>query len=389
MDREAVGFILFVVVMIFLWGKWTWQTFTFCWLLTGITMLSQGGIGIIFGLIFLSVGICFLLVLLGKEPYFLHKLLFKTGPHIYSNNKNETNQVFNKDIATIKNNNVETGTPQFLNRDIPEKLIPDQQKNLQYSSDLSQNDKVGSFEIINKIESSKEATDNKNRKRILVIDHDSLLLKTIVKLLREICGYDSYGICIGESDKELLDDIYSVDMVILGIVMPRIGGIEYTKIIRDQGLDIPIILMTSLNTLENAIESMKAGADDLIIKPISNENLISSIQFVLEYKNITKKHTDSKQADLDLHSEEKSHFQNQNIARKYYYDTRELMAELNFEEGKLNGVSRVYRRWGTILYEGYFQSGVANGWSKWFDVNGQIHIEDYHRNGDRLNRNIY
>lgn len=91
LDTEALGFILFVLSMLFLWGKWPGQMYIFCFFLAGLTMLFQGGVGITFGLICLAIGICFLFVALGKEPLFLQKLHSETlsSSSVYLDKKDE------------------------------------------------------------------------------------------------------------------------------------------------------------------------------------------------------------------------------------------------------------------------------------------------------------
>ena len=59
-----------------------------------------------------------------------------------------------------------------------------------------------------------------------------------------------------------------VSIIVLDLVMPHISGIELLTQIRLEFPHIPIIVMTALNELEKAVQCMKAGASDYLVKPL-------------------------------------------------------------------------------------------------------------------------
>lgn len=251
------------------------------------------------------------------------------------------------------------------------------------------------------IENYRESLENqelkvsaKRRNKILVVDDDSTV-ETISEILTCRCGHDVHSIIFRyDSERELTEQIHSgdYDILILNIVMPGINGLELTRKIRREGLDIPIILTTGYSIPIRAIESMRSGADDLIIKPFKIDELISSIKLIIKQRNLQLINRNrNQQAYAELKLKDMSHTQSSDRQGliKEYYETGELMAELTYKEGKLDGVTTVYRKWGTLLAEVSFRNGLADGKTKWFSVNGQVIIVENYENGDRWRRRIY
>jgi two-component system copper resistance phosphate regulon response regulator CusR len=74
---------------------------------------------------------------------------------------------------------------------------------------------------------------------------------------------------------------YKFDLLILDINLPGINGYELCKLIRNENIDIPVIMLTALSTLEDKIEGYDAGADDYIIKPFEFRELLMKIRVLL------------------------------------------------------------------------------------------------------------
>lgn len=251
------------------------------------------------------------------------------------------------------------------------------------------------------IENYKESLENrqlkvsaKRRKKILVVDDDATV-EAISEILTCRCGHDVYSIIFRhDSERELMEQIHSgdYDILILNIVMPGINGLELTRKIRREGLDIPIILTTGYSIPIRALESMRSGADDLIIKPFKIDELSSSIKLIIKQRNLQLINRNRNQkAYAEIKIKDMSHTQSSNRRGliRDYYETGELMAELTYREGKLDGVSTVYRKWGTLLAEVSFRNGLAEGRTKWFSVNGQVNMMENYKNGNRWRRRIY
>ena len=74
---------------------------------------------------------------------------------------------------------------------------------------------------------------------------------------------------------------HSFNLVILDINLPGINGYELCRLIRSRNPQIPIIMLTALNALNDKIEGYDAGADDYIIKPFEFKELLMKIRVLL------------------------------------------------------------------------------------------------------------
>jgi len=68
-----------------------------------------------------------------------------------------------------------------------------------------------------------------------------------------------------------------VDLIISDYRMPGLTGVEFLEVLRQEGYDIPLIMLTGYATIEHAVESIKAGAIDYITKPVRAEQLELSV----------------------------------------------------------------------------------------------------------------
>jgi DNA-binding response OmpR family regulator len=68
------------------------------------------------------------------------------------------------------------------------------------------------------------------------------------------------------------------DIIILDVIIPGINGFELCKKIRNEGIKTPIIMLTSLDSVENKIEGFDCGADDYLIKPFNFKELLVRIK---------------------------------------------------------------------------------------------------------------
>ena len=79
----------------------------------------------------------------------------------------------------------------------------------------------------------------------------------------------------------------SYGMVLLDLGLPGKDGLEVLNSIRAKKLDVPIIIITARDSIENRIEGLDAGADDYIVKPFSIEELEARIRAVVRRKSGT------------------------------------------------------------------------------------------------------
>ena len=110
---------------------------------------------------------------------------------------------------------------------------------------------------------------------VLVVDDDKQVLASILLLL----GASGYKVITVENAEEALDRMAGTvpDIVLTDIRMPGMDGIELAGIIHGRYPEIPVLIMTAYAELKVAVDAIKRGAFDFIIKPLDPDYLIHSI----------------------------------------------------------------------------------------------------------------
>ena len=108
--------------------------------------------------------------------------------------------------------------------------------------------------------------------KIMLVDDEERFLATTQKLLTKK-GYDAITAPSGSRALELLAQ-KPVHVVILDVKMPGMDGIETLKAIKKQYPMIEVIMLTGHATVESAIDGLKSGASDYLMKPADVDDLI-------------------------------------------------------------------------------------------------------------------
>jgi two-component system nitrogen regulation response regulator GlnG len=105
------------------------------------------------------------------------------------------------------------------------------------------------------------------RMRILIADDEASIRFVLQEVLEEL-GHEIVAVEDGDAAlRELASERF--DLAFLDIRMPGLSGIEVLQQTRASGNDVAIVIITAQNLLENAVESMKAGALDYLVKPFA------------------------------------------------------------------------------------------------------------------------
>ena len=123
-------------------------------------------------------------------------------------------------------------------------------------------------------------------KKILLIEDEEPIRRVLSKILTE--ENKGYDITESEDGKDgflkLTKEDY--DLVLCDIKMPKMDGVEVLQNVRENGIDIPFIMLTGHGNISTAVEAMKAGAFDFISKPPDLNRLLTSVRNALEIKNL-------------------------------------------------------------------------------------------------------
>ena len=118
--------------------------------------------------------------------------------------------------------------------------------------------------------------------RVLVAD-DEASIRFVLQEVLEGLGHEVTVVEDGDAAaRELASDLY--DMAFLDIRMPGMTGLEVLQQHRAAGGDVAVVIITAQNLLENAVESMKTGALDYLVKPFA----LAEVQGLAEKARATR-----------------------------------------------------------------------------------------------------
>jgi len=115
--------------------------------------------------------------------------------------------------------------------------------------------------------------------RILVVDDEEKMQRVLEIMLKRM----GHEVACAGNGQEALKSIQAIpaDLVISDLRMPGMTGIELLQALRTQGNEVPVIIMTAYGTIESAVEAMKLGACDYILRPFDVDALELTINRVL------------------------------------------------------------------------------------------------------------
>lgn len=112
--------------------------------------------------------------------------------------------------------------------------------------------------------------------KILVIDDDDQLRISFSKILRQE-GYEVVSAASGEAGLDIAEKT-DLDLVILDVCLPGMDGIDTFKAIREKDAKLPVIVITAFGTTETAIEAIKSGAYDYLLKPFDVPEMLNLVR---------------------------------------------------------------------------------------------------------------
>jgi DNA-binding NtrC family response regulator len=123
-----------------------------------------------------------------------------------------------------------------------------------------------------------------NSNKILIAEDDTTNRENLLELLT-FCGYEVTAFADGEQALDaFVQDKY--ELVITDLKMPRMGGLELLKLVKEINPDCIAIIMTGYGTISSAVEAMKLGAFDYIIKPLNEDIVKLAVERAISYVHI-------------------------------------------------------------------------------------------------------
>ncbi|MBN1955002.1 MAG: response regulator transcription factor [Anaerolineae bacterium] len=117
--------------------------------------------------------------------------------------------------------------------------------------------------------------------RILVVDDEATTRVSLAEVLR-LEGYDVQTAGNGEAALELIVEQLPFDLMVLDLKMPGMDGLQLTEVVQKRSPNTVIVLLTAFGTLETAIQAIRRGAHDYLLKPCPIPQILESVRKGLE-----------------------------------------------------------------------------------------------------------
>ncbi len=120
---------------------------------------------------------------------------------------------------------------------------------------------------------------------ILIVEDDEEIRKLFYTVISEN-GYNAICAVDGLDAFDVLDD-NNIDLVISDVMMPRMDGFELIKNLRDSGYDMPCLLITAKDSVDDKRQGFRSGTDDYMVKPVDVNEMLWRIEALLRRSKIS------------------------------------------------------------------------------------------------------
>jgi DNA-binding response OmpR family regulator len=116
--------------------------------------------------------------------------------------------------------------------------------------------------------------------KVLIIDDEAGLRETLGRILQR-AGCETQAAANGQQAMQLIGE-QKFDLTYLDLHLPGMDGIQILKEIRQHQPKLPVIMLTGFGTLQSAVEALRLGATDYLLKPFDPEVLVARTRVILE-----------------------------------------------------------------------------------------------------------
>ncbi len=119
----------------------------------------------------------------------------------------------------------------------------------------------------------------KDQQRVMIVDDDETIIETLTYNLKRL-GFEV------TSFKRSLDALSGLektapDLIVIDWMLPDLAGPEVVKLIRERGIEVPILMLTGRSSPNDVAAGLSAGADDYLAKPFSKVEFTARVQALL------------------------------------------------------------------------------------------------------------
>ena len=124
--------------------------------------------------------------------------------------------------------------------------------------------------------------------QLLIVEDNASTLKLLTFLLSNE-GYKVLSATTGAEALEILDN-EPVDLLVLDVMLPDMNGLEICKELRQNGLTVPILVLSALSQRDNKMEALSKGADDYMTKPFDPSEVAARVHSLIRRTQPTLGH---------------------------------------------------------------------------------------------------
>ena len=175
------------------------------------------------------------------------------------------------------------------------------------------------------------------KENILVVD-DEEAIREVVSTLLEAQGYDCTVCANGRLAIQTFRN-EPFDLVLSDIVMPEKDGLKLLAALREEDPDVPVIMVTAMHDISIALEAIRAGAYDYILKPFEKDQLHLSVRRALEHRHLVIENR-TYQSDLEQLVAERTQQLSialQDLEQSYDYTLEALGGALDAKDAETEG----------------------------------------------------
>ncbi len=120
---------------------------------------------------------------------------------------------------------------------------------------------------------------------ILLVE-DNTDLRKLLRIHLQRAGYGVYEAGNGAEALDVIDRV-AIHLLVVDIMMPVMDGYELTRELREADMNMPVLMISARETLEDKREGFRRGIDDYMTKPVDAEELLMRVEALLRRCNIT------------------------------------------------------------------------------------------------------
>ncbi|WP_404477715.1 response regulator transcription factor [Novosphingobium sp. BL-52-GroH] len=127
--------------------------------------------------------------------------------------------------------------------------------------------------------------------QVLLVEDDRELQRQLVAQLAQF-GHEVRTADDGHAALALVAQ-HAFDIVVLDWMLPKVDGISLLRELRENGMNVPVLMLTALGQVADKLEGFEAGADDYVVKPVDALELNARLQALMRARRATQQPTDT------------------------------------------------------------------------------------------------